>query len=84
MVGVLAALLFAGVLAAVLGFGNAVNAAPDSGGSVEIVVERGDTLWSVARRHEPAQDPLVTVEEIRELNDLSGYTIHPGQRLKLP
>ena len=84
VVGVLAALLFAGVLAAVLSFGNAVNAAPDSGGSVELVVERGDTLWSVARRHEPAQDPLVTVEEIRKLNDLSGYTIHPGQRLKLP
>ena len=84
VVGVLAVLLFAGVLAAVLSFGNAVNAAPDGGGSVEIVVERGDTLWSVARRHEPAQDPLVTVEEIRKLNDLSGYTVHPGQRLKLP
>jgi LysM repeat protein len=84
VIGALLAALLAGVLALLLGVGPAVNAAPESGGSVEIVVERGDTLWSVARRHDPAQDPLVTVEEIRKLNDLPGYTVHPGQRLKLP
>lgn len=76
--------LFAAVLAGVLAIGPAVNAAPEAGEPVEVVVRPGDTLWSVARRHDPAQDPLVMAEEIRKLNGLPDYTVHPGQTLKLP
>lgn len=76
--------LFAAVLAGVLVIGPAVNAAPDAGEPVEVVVQPGDTLWSVARRHDPTEDPLVIAEEIRKLNGLPDYTVHPGQTLKLP
>jgi LysM repeat protein len=48
-------------------------------------VEPGDTLWSVATEHYPAsEDPRVTVEVIREANDLPDAQIYPGARLELP
>jgi Tfp pilus assembly protein FimV len=98
IVVVVAALLFAGLLVALTA--PAVTAAPTPGsagsgletgrGSVEstggvvAVVRPGDTLWSVAARHVPSRDAPGMIEEIRRLNDLSGTTIHPGQRLRLP
>lgn len=48
------------------------------------VVRPGDTLWSVAARHVPSDDPYGMIEEIRRLNGLTGHTIHPGQELILP
>jgi LysM repeat protein len=48
------------------------------------VVRPGDTLWSVAARHLPSQDPVGMIEEIRRLNRLPDHTIHPGQELILP
>jgi LysM domain len=48
------------------------------------VVRPGDTLWSVAERHLPGTEPFTAVEEIRRLNHLADYTIHPGQTLTLP
>lgn len=57
---------------------------PEPVGSTVAVVLPGDTLWSVAARHVPSRDPYGMIEEIRRLNDLSGNTIHPGQRLQLP
>lgn len=54
------------------------------GGQPVAVVQPGDTLWSVAARHLPSRDAYGTIEEIRRLNGLSGHTIHPGQRLRLP
>lgn len=48
------------------------------------VVQPGDTLWSVAARHAPSRDAFGMIEEIRRINGLSGHTIHPGQRLRLP
>ncbi|MGH3739787.1 MAG: LysM peptidoglycan-binding domain-containing protein [Micromonosporaceae bacterium] len=68
-----------------LGADPAVVAAPFAGQDrSQVVVRPGDTLWSVARQHEPSEDPLATIEEIRELNDLPDYTVHPGQTLLLP
>jgi LysM repeat protein len=48
------------------------------------VVRPGDTLWSVAVRHVPGREPFDAIEEIRRLNGLADYTVHPGQRLTLP
>jgi hypothetical protein len=48
------------------------------------VVQKNDTLWDIAARYRPSRDPFAMVEEIRELNGLSGYTIQPGQELRLP
>ncbi len=48
-------------------------------------VAPGDTVWSIALAHYPPQeDPRPKVVDIRESNDLTGYRIHPGQRLELP
>ena len=53
--------------------------------SVLYTVAPGDTLWSVAtERYPPSEDPRVTVEAIRDANDLSDARIYPGMRLELP
>lgn len=82
----LLALLAAAALAALLALDPAASAgaAGQRGATSEVVVKPGDTLWSLALRHEPTQDPSVTIDEIRRLNDLTGYTVHPGQTLLLP
>jgi len=52
--------------------------------STVYVVQAGDTLWSIAERYLPRHDQFATIAEIRQLNGLSDYTIHPGQHLVLP
>jgi Tfp pilus assembly protein FimV len=48
------------------------------------VVHSGDTLWSIASSYAPHRDRRDTVEDIRRLNHLDGYTLRVGQQLKLP
>ncbi len=59
------------------------NAAPadDGSGRRTYVVQRGDSLWSIAER-ELGDGTLYDL--IRRENALSGYTIYPGQTLRLP
>jgi membrane-bound lytic murein transglycosylase D len=40
-------------------------------------VRKGDTMYSIAKRHG------LSVEELRELNDVSSQKLHPGQRLRV-
>lgn len=47
-----------------------------------IVVQPGETLWSIAERVAPDADPRVTVGRLRDLNDLDG-ALQAGQRLVL-
>lgn len=47
-------------------------------------VRPGDTLWSIAERELPGQDPITAVDKIRELNGLADYTVHAGQQVILP
>jgi LysM domain len=49
-----------------------------------VVVQPGDTLWSIAARYAPGPDPFGTIEQIRQLNGLDGYTVHAGETLVLP
>ena len=48
------------------------------------VVHSGDTLWSIAESYAPHRDRRDTVEDIRRLNHLGGYTLEVGRRLRLP
>ncbi len=48
------------------------------------VVQPGDTLWSIAQRYAPDRDPYQAIDQIRQLNGITDYTVHPGQRLVLP
>ena len=41
------------------------------------IVEKGDTLWSVSRKNN------ITVQELKELNNLTNNTISIGQVLKI-
>ena len=53
--------------------------------TVRYAVAPGETLWEIAVEHTlPGEDPRPKVEAIREANDLSGSTIHPGMTLKVP
>jgi LysM repeat protein len=60
------------------------EAAAPAGPAPAVVVQPGDTLWSIAARYAPGPDPFGTIERIRQLNGLDGYTVHAGQKLVLP
>ncbi len=49
-----------------------------------LVVQPGDTLWSIAKEVAPGGDVRKTVYEIRKLNGLSDAMIISGQVLVLP
>lgn len=81
--------MLAVVLSTVVGlwsYGNASN----SGGATQtrsldavvVVVQPGDTLWSIATWLDPGADPRHLVDE---LSGLTGSTdLQPGQRLVIP
>lgn len=50
----------------------------------EIVVQPGQTLWSIARAAAPHADPRVTVARIMDLNALPSARVESGRRLLLP
>jgi LysM domain len=62
----------------------ASRAAGPAGQEPTAEVHPGDTLWSIVERELPGRDPVRAVEEIRELNGMADYTIHPGQHVVLP
>jgi hypothetical protein len=53
-------------------------------GSSTVVVQPGDTLWSIALTSAPDKDPRGVVDAIVDLNDLGGVGLVPGQVLELP
>ncbi len=57
---------------------------PHRGAPPTVVVQPHDTLWSIAARTAPDRDPYAAIAEIRRLNDLEGYVVHPGQTLTVP
>ena len=48
------------------------------------VVRQGDTLWSIARRVSPDDDPRPIVDALAEANGLDGAGLVPGQSLIVP
>ncbi|GAA4246708.1 hypothetical protein GCM10022255_019450 [Dactylosporangium darangshiense] len=60
------------------------QAADPPGPAPTVIVQPGDTLWGIATRHSGRQGRDATVEDIRRLNHLDGYSIDAGQRLILP
>ena len=62
----------------------AARGADPTGPTPTVVVQPGDTLWSVAERHRPSRDPYAVIREIRRLNGLSSNIVHVGQELALP
>ncbi|MCU0990019.1 MAG: LysM peptidoglycan-binding domain-containing protein, partial [Xanthomonadales bacterium] len=50
---------------------------PAGGGTVQYVVQQGDSLWSIARKYK------VRVNDIKSWNSLGGSTIQPGQSIQI-
>ena len=50
----------------------------------QTTVQPGESLWSVAQRIAPDNDPRDVVAQIRRLNDLQGSQLQVGQHLLLP
>ena len=48
-----------------------------------VVVAPGETLWSVAAAYAPG-DVQGLVNDIREANNLTGFDLQAGQRLRVP
>jgi len=52
---------------------------------VSVTVHPGDTLWSIATAHAgPATDVQEVVDRITDSNHLTGGTLQPGERLRIP
>jgi nucleoid-associated protein YgaU len=49
-----------------------------------VVVQSGDSLWSIALRAYPNADPRDVVGELKSLNHLSTADLTVGQKLRLP
>jgi nucleoid-associated protein YgaU len=66
--------------AAVLDAGSGLRPA----GHSSVVVEPGDTLWSIARQVAPEEDTRAVVDAIEDVNELDSTLLVPGQVLHLP
>lgn len=53
-------------------------------GTASVIVEPGDTLWSIARAAAGERDVRDVVDVIQALNGLDGADIEPGQVLAVP
>jgi Tfp pilus assembly protein FimV len=53
-------------------------------GSATVVVQSGDTLWSLAQQLAPEEDPRAVVDAVVDLNGLQDADLVPGMVLQLP
>jgi len=49
-----------------------------------VTVRPGDTLWNIAASHTGSSDIQETIDRIAEVNHLSGSSLQPGERLRVP
>jgi LysM repeat protein len=50
----------------------------------QVVVQPGQTLWSIAAAAEPSANPWTVVQQIIDANALSGARVQAGQLLWVP
>lgn len=52
---------------------------------IEVKIERGDTLWDIARNNMPEEyDVRKMVFEIKKFNNIEDPYIYPGDSIKIP
>jgi hypothetical protein len=87
---VIAAMLLVAVLAWIGGTTRAEAAGSGSPPSAvyhnlaKVVVQPGESLWTIAAQAEPTADPRSVIRQIIDLNALGGTSIQPGERLWVP
>jgi LysM domain len=89
VVAAAAALLMTVLTFAASGTAQATNRLPSPGSPgnqnlAQVVVGPGESLWSVAESADPDQDTRLVIQQIVELNALTGYVIVAGQHLWVP
>jgi LysM repeat protein len=67
-----------------VGHGSSLAAARSHQTRHTLIVEPGETLWSVAARIAPHQDPRLVVANLESLNHLSSPAIEAGEQLVIP
>lgn len=83
-------LLLAGFLLAAFSLGQqdtqaaGVGAGSGAAAPAQTTVQPGESLWSVAQRIAPENDPREVIAQIRRLNDLESSQLQIGQQLLLP
>ncbi len=80
---VIVALAVAGLLMR-LTSGTATQQRPEPVGQRSIVVQPGQTLWSIAKDVAPDRDIREVIYEIRQINGLDSAMVRSGQTLVLP
>lgn len=53
-------------------------------GLSQIVVQPGESLWTIAKRVAPGHDPRAVIDQIADLNDLDSGAVQAGQLLLIP
>ncbi|MDP2288888.1 MAG: LysM peptidoglycan-binding domain-containing protein [Actinomycetota bacterium] len=81
--------LLGGVIAlfsAMLMFGSFANATLTNQGPATqiVVVQPGESLWSIAQTIAPSADPRATISSIRDLNGMTSAVVVKGQSLIVP
>jgi LysM repeat protein len=82
---IVATLLWFAVASATHGLARTVP--PRAGGqapAAQIVVQPGQTLWSIATQADPSADPRLVIQQIVSMNSLTSENIVAGQHLRVP
>lgn len=79
-------MLLASVVVATGQLANADGGAtrPTGPATAVVVVQPGETLWSIAQSVAPQADPRETVQRLRDLNGLVDAVVIPGQSIIVP
>jgi LysM repeat protein len=80
----IASLLWFAIATAAQASDHGVPAHPAGHAMSRIVVQPGQTLWSIATQADPAADPRQVVQQILTANTLTRENITAGQRLWVP
>lgn len=92
LAALVALLVMAVVAAASIAAGGGIAQATSHGPSryaaerdlARVTVRPGQSLWSVAEAADPGADTRVVIQQIIELNALTGMTLNPGEQLWVP
>ena len=78
--------VFFALLAWITVGGGTADASAEQSGQVSksVVVQPGESLWSIATDIAPERDPREVIMRIRDLNSLGTQHVHPGQSLAVP
>lgn len=86
VIGAAAVILLAGLSLIVAVSAQATSQAPagQGRGVTQLTVRPGQSLWSVAESADPSADTRAVVQQIVELNSLTGSAVFAGQQLWVP